>query len=137
MQHWLLKSEPGAWSWDDQLSVDSTPWDGVRNNQAQKNMRAMHQGDRALFYHSGQQRQVVGLVEIMCEPYPDPDNETGKSVLVDVKAVETAPHPVPLKHIKAEPALTEIALAKQPRLSVMPIPDAAWQKLCNMAGLSE
>jgi predicted RNA-binding protein with PUA-like domain len=135
MQYWLLKSEPGEWSWDDQLAAGREPWDGVRNNQAQKNMRAMQQGDRALFYHSGKQRQLVGLVEIACDPYPDPADDSGKAVLVDVATVQSLPEPVTLQQVKAEPSLADLALVRQPRLSVMPVPEPAWQRLTQMAGL--
>jgi predicted RNA-binding protein with PUA-like domain len=134
MQYWLLKSEPGEWSWDDQQQAGTTPWDGVKNNQAQKNMRAMQKGDRALFYHSGKERRIVGLVKIARGPYPDPDDETGKRVLVDMKTDKSLPEPVTLKAIKAEPSLGDLALVRQPRLSVMPVDEAAWQKLLSLAG---
>jgi len=135
MQYWLLKSEPGEWSWDDQLEAGRTPWDGVRNHQAQKHMRSMKQGDRALFYHSGKQRRIVGLIEIACEPYPDPEDETARYVLVDVATVQPLPAPVLLQQVKAEPELQELALVRQPRLSVMPVAEPAWRKLKQLGGL--
>lgn len=135
MAYWLVKSEPGDWSWDDQLSVEKEPWDGVRNFQAQKNMRAMAVGDRVLFYHSGKERSVVGLCSVAVGPYDDPGDETGRFCLVDLKAETTAKTPVDLTVIKAEPALSHIALVRQARLSVMPLDDGAFAKLCDMAGL--
>jgi len=134
MQYWLLKSEPGEWSWDDQKAAGTAEWDGVKNAQAQKNMRAMEKGDRALFYHSGKQRRVVGIVEIARAPYPDPDDEMGKRVLVDVTTVKSLANPVSLQSIKAEPALQELALVRQPRLSVMPVSEASWHTILRLAG---
>lgn len=133
MAYWLLKSEPETWSWDDQLAAGTTEWDGVRNAQALNNMRAMAEGDTAFFYHSGKERRIVGLVEIVGSFYPDPEDE--KSGLVDVKALKSVPQPVSLAAVKAEPALAQLALVRQPRLSVMPVPDEAWAILSRMAGL--
>jgi len=133
MAHWLLKSEPDTWSWEDQLKAGTTEWDGVRNAQALNNMRKMTVGDTAFFYHSGKERTIVGLVEIVREFYPDPNDE--KSGLVDVREVRTVPKPVPLSAVKAEPALAGLALVRQPRLSVMPVPEDAWRILSAMAGL--
>lgn len=135
MAHWLVKSEPGDWSWQDQLSVDKEPWDGVRNFQAQKNMRAMQVGDQVLFYHSGKERAVVGLCRVATGPYPDPDDETGRFCLVDLSAEKSAATPVTLAAIKAEPRLSEIALVRQSRLSVMPIDEKAFALIREMAGL--
>ena len=133
MAYWLLKSEPGEWSWSDQQQAGTTEWDGVKNAQAQKNMRSMSKGDRAFFYHSGKERRIVGIVEIARDPYPDPEDETGKRVLVDVKTVESVAHPVTLKAIKAESSFEDLALVRQPRLSVMPVSEAQWKKLHAMA----
>lgn len=133
MACWLVKSEPGDWSWQDQLSVESEPWDGVRNFQAQKNMRAMAIGDQVLFYHSGKERAIVGLCSVVRAAYPDPDDPTGRFCLIDVKAEATAKKPVELKTIKAEPDLAHIALVRQARLSVMPIDEAAFIMLSKMA----
>lgn len=135
MANWLVKSEPGDWSWQDQLSVDKEPWDGVRNFQAQKNMKAMQVGDNVLFYHSGKERAVVGLCSVAVGPYPDPDDESGRFCLVDLKAERSATNPVTLADIKAEPSLADIALVRQSRLSVMPLDDAAFATICTMAGL--
>lgn len=133
MACWLVKSEPEVWSWDDQVAAGTTHWDGVRNAQALGNMRAMRVGDRAFFYHSGKERRIVGLVEIVRAFYPDPKDP--KSGLVDVRALRPLPRPVSLAEVKAEPALAGIALVRQSRLSVMPIPEAARDLLMNMAGL--
>ena len=137
MAHWLVKSEPEDWSWDDQCSVAKEPWNGVRNFQAQKNMRAMTVGDTVLFYHSGKERAVVGLCSVAVGPYVDPDDETGRFCLVDLKAEKTAKTPVDLTTIKADPSLSHIALVRQARLSVMPLDDEAFAKLCDMAGLHQ
>ena len=135
MAHWLVKSEPHDWSWDDQQSVDKEPWDGVRNFQAQKNMHAMQVGDDVLFYHSGKERAVVGLCKVATGPYPDPDDESGRFCLVDLSAVKSVGTPVTLADIKAEPTLSDIALVRQSRLSVMPLDAAAFKKICTMADL--
>ncbi len=135
MAHWLVKSEPHTWSWQDQLGVDKGPWDGVRNFQAQKNMRSMTVGDTVLFYHSGKEKAVVGLCRVAVAPYPDPDDDKGRFCLVDLSAVKSAATPATLASIKATPELENIALVRQPRLSVMPIEDAAFDIICRMAGL--
>ncbi len=137
MAHWLVKSEPGDWSWQDQLSVKKEPWDGVRNFQAQKNMRAMAVGDDVFFYHSGKERAIVGLCRVAVGPYPDPDDATGRFCLVDLTAVRTAPQPVTLSEIKAEKDLADIPLVRQSRLSVMPLSTDAFDKVSRMAGLDQ
>lgn len=133
MAYWLVKSEPGTWSWADQERAGRTHWNGVRNAQALNNMRAMVVGDLAFFYHSGEERAVVGLVRIVRAFYPDPEDP--KSGLVDVEMVKRLPRPVTLKAIKAEAALADIALVRQSRLSVMPLDEAAFTRLSAMAGL--
>lgn len=135
MANWLVKSEPHSWSWQDQLAVEKEPWDGVRNFQAQKNMRSMAVGDNVLFYHSGKERAVVGLCVVATAPYPDPDDETDRFCLVDLSAVKSAATPVTLADVKAVPALENIALVRQPRLSVMPLEETAYNIMCRMAGL--
>lgn len=135
MAYWLVKSEPGDWSWQDQLGVEKEPWDGVRNFQAQKNMRSMAVGDKVLFYHSGKERAVVGLCSVAVGPYPDPDDDSGRFCLVDLAAEKSAAHPVTLASIKADPSLSDIALVRQSRLSVMPLDDRAFARICEMAGL--
>ncbi len=134
MNYWLVKSEPNTWSWDDQLKAGTTHWDGVRNAQAQNNMKAMAKGDRVLFYHSGKPKEVVGLTEVARAAYPDPEDDTGKYILVDLKAVETLPEPVSLKAIKAEEKLAHLALVRQSRLSVMPVDAASFKRIYKMAG---
>lgn len=133
MVAWLVKSEPGVWSWDDQVKVGVTHWDGVRNAQALGNMRKMRKGERAFFYHSGGERRIVGLVEVARTFYPDPKD--AKSGLVDVKAVEALPRPITLAQVKADKRLAHLALVRQPRLSVMPIDKDAAAILGSMAGL--
>ncbi|MEX0885299.1 MAG: EVE domain-containing protein [Phycisphaeraceae bacterium] len=135
MKYWLVKSEPDTWSWQDQIDAKTTHWDGVRNHQASNNLKAMSKGDRALFYHSGKAREVVGIVEVTREYYPDPSDKSERFGMVDVKAVKALPEPVTLKAIKAEPKLAELALVRQPRLSVMPVDAAAWKRICAMGGL--
>jgi predicted RNA-binding protein with PUA-like domain len=134
MAYWLIKSEPEAYSWDEQVrkGAKGEAWTGVRNFTARQNLVAMKKGDRALFYHSGEQRAAVGIVEVMREHYPDPTDATGKFVVVDVKAVEALPKPVTLAQIKAEPRLKDMVLVKQSRLSVQPVTDAEWKIVCRM-----
>lgn len=133
MAKWLVKSEPFKYSWDQMVTDGRTHWDGVRNYQALNNMRAMKNGDLAFFYHSNEGKEIVGIVEIVKEFYPDPDDE--RSGLVDVKAVKAVPNPVTLKAIKADESLHDVALVRQSRLSVMPIDDESWDKLSSMGGL--
>ncbi|RMF18225.1 MAG: EVE domain-containing protein [Alphaproteobacteria bacterium] len=133
MAHWLLKSEPGDWSWADQVENQVCEWDGVRNAQALGHMKEMALGDTAFFYHSGEERRIMGIVEVVRGWREDPDDP--KSGLVDVRAIEHLPRPVTLAEIKADPAFAESPLVRQPRLSVMPVPDELWQKICEMGGL--
>ena len=132
MALWLFKSEPEAWSWDDQVRDGTAEWDGVRNYQAANNMKAMKVGDLALFYHSGDERQVVGVVEVAKEYYPDPTDAKGRFGMVDVKAIKKFTQPVTLKDVKGEPRLQDIALVRHSRLSVMPIDDDSWALICAM-----
>ena len=132
MAYWLMKSEPGAWSWDDQVRDGVAEWDGVRNHQASNNMKAMKTGDRAFFYHSVNEKRVVGIVRVVKEYYPDPSDPKGRFGMVDVKAVKPLKRPVTLADIKAEPRLAELPLIKQSRLSVMPIGDEEWSLICAM-----
>ena len=133
MAYWLMKTEPGAWSWDDQVRDGVAEWDGVRNHQAANNMKAMRIGDRAFFYHSVNEKRIVGIVEIVREYYPDPSDASGRFGMVDVKALIALNRPVTLADIKAEPALEDFALVRQSRLSVMPVTDEQWALLCRMA----
>ncbi len=132
MAFWLMKSEPGAWSWDDQVSEGSAEWDGVRNYQAANNMKAMKLGDRAFFYHSVNEKRIVGIVEVVKEYYPDPSDASGRFGMVDVKALEPFEKPVTLAQIKAAPRLAELALVRQSRLSVLPVNGEEWKIICKM-----
>lgn len=135
MAYWLMKSEPGTWSWEDQVRDRVAEWDGVRNYQASNNLKAMRVGDRAFFYHSVNEKRIVGIVEVVKEYYPDPSDPKGRFGMVDVKAVEPLPNPVGLKDIKADPQLQDLPLIKQSRLSVMPIDEHSWQHICRKGGL--
>ena len=135
MQYWLFKSEPGAWSWKDQVEADTAEWDGVRNYQANNNMKEMNKGDRGFFYHSVNEKQIVGVVEIVKEHYPDSTDKSGRFGMVDVKALFPVKKPVTLADIKAEPQLADLALVKQSRLSVVPVGKKEWKILCKMAGI--
>lgn len=134
MAYWLVKSEPDAFSWDQQVQNGVEPWTGVRNALASNNLKAMRKGDRAFFYHSNIGREIVGVVEVAREAYPDPTDETGRWVCVDMKAVGPMPQPVTLAAIKADPAFSELALVRQSRLSVMPVNEAHWARLCRLGG---
>lgn len=135
MAHWLMKSEPDTWSWRQQMEKGVEPWNGVRNHQAANNMKAMRLSDRAFFYHSGEERAIVGVVEIVKTYYPDPTDPSGRFGMVDVKAIRPVKTPVTLAAVKAEPRLKDLALVRQSRLSVMPVSAAAWAILCKMAGI--
>lgn len=137
MAYWLVKSEPSTWSWDDQVKRGQTgePWTGVRNHTAKLNLMKMKTGDRAFFYHSVDEKQIVGIAEILREHYPDPTAQPGDPwVVVDLKAVEPLKAPVTLAAIKAEKSLAEMALLKQSRLSVQPVTAAEWKTICRMGG---
>jgi len=138
MNYWLMKSEPGAWSWQQQMAkgAKGEAWTGIRNHQAKLNLMKMKKGDRALFYHSTVDKAAVGIVEIIREAYPDPTAKPGGPwVVVDVKAVEPLPKPVTLTAIKAEPKLKAMVLVNNTRLSVQPVTLAEWKLVCRMGGL--
>jgi predicted RNA-binding protein with PUA-like domain len=137
MSYWLVKSEPGAWSWEQQLKAGAkgTAWTGVRNHTAKLNLMKMKTGDRAFFYHSGVGKEIVGVTEIVREHYPDPTDETKKFVAVDLRTVAPMPKPVTLAAVKGEPRLAEMALLKQSRLSVQPVTAAEWKLICATGGL--
>lgn len=135
MNYWLFKSEPGAWSWDDQVKKGVEHWDGVRNYQANNNMKAMKKGDKGFFYHSVNEKQIVGVVEVVKEHYPDHTDKSGLFGMVDIKALYPVKTPVTLAEIKAEPSLQELALVKQSRLSVVPVGKEEWKTICKMAGV--
>jgi predicted RNA-binding protein with PUA-like domain len=131
MGYWLLKTEPSAYGWDDLLKEGVTAWTGVRNAQAQGNLRAMKAGDRAVIYHSGEKR-AVGVAEVVRTAYPDPEGDDGE-VCVDVRAVAPLPAPVPLEALKLEPAFEGSLLLRQGRLSVVPLSPAEWRDLEGLA----
>ena len=133
MNYWLLKSEPGTWSWDNQVEESPSMWDGVRNYQARNNLMKMKINDLCFFYHSVKERSVVGIVKIVKEYYPDPTDSTGKFVVVDVKALKKLKKPVSLDQIKQKKQLHNIALIKQSRLSVMPLKKIEWDTIIKMS----
>jgi predicted RNA-binding protein with PUA-like domain len=134
MAYWLFKSEPETWSWEQQVKKGARgePWSGVRNHQAANNMKAMKLGDQGFFYHSGAERQIVGMVEVIGEYRPDPTDNTGRFGLVDVKARGTLAKPVTLAAIKAEPRLAQMVLVKNSRLSVQPVTADEWRCITQM-----
>jgi predicted RNA-binding protein with PUA-like domain len=137
MKYWLVKSEPSVWSWDQQVAKGKKgeAWTGVRNHSAKLNMMAMKKGDRAFFYHSNEGKEVVGIAEIVKEHYPDPTDESGKFVCVDIAADKPLKTPVTLVAVKVEPRLSEMALLKLSRLSVQPVTPEEWKLVCKMGGL--
>ena len=134
MQYWLVKSEPDAFSWDMQVANGVEPWTGVRNHQAKLNLKAMKRGDLAFFYHSNEGKEIVGVVEVVREAYPDPSAEKGDWVCVDMKAVAPMPKPVTLAAVKADPAFADLALVRLSRLSVVPVAKPHWDRICRMGG---
>ena len=135
MHYWLVKSEPDVWSWNDHVKKGVAAWTDVRNYQAANNMKAMKKGDRAFFYHSNIGREIVGILEVVKEAYPDPAAPSHHFVLVDLKAVKPLKTPVTLKQIKETKALQDMALIRQSRLSVMPVTDEEWKIICEMGGI--
>jgi predicted RNA-binding protein with PUA-like domain len=137
MAHWLLKSDPDTWSWQDQLKAGKkgTFWDGVRNHSAKLNLMAMRIGEQAFFYHSGEEREIVGIVEIIKPYYPDPTDKSGKFGMVDVRAIEAMKTPVTLDAIKQEPRLADMVLVTNSRLSVQKVSDEEWNLIRAMGGL--
>ncbi|HBF99245.1 MAG TPA: EVE domain-containing protein, partial [Alphaproteobacteria bacterium] len=137
MAYWLFKSEPGTWSWDDQVKAGKKGehWDGVRNYQADNNMKAMRKGDLGFFYHSVNEKRIVGIVKVIREHYPDHTDPKGRFGMVDVEAVKPVPNPVTLADIKAEPRLQDLALVRQSRLSVTPVDPESWALICEMGGV--
>lgn len=138
MAYWLFKSEPSSWSWDNQLAKGEAGegWDGVRNYQAANNMKAMAIGDRGFFYHSVNEKQIVGIVEIIQTYHPDPTDQTGRFGMVRLKAIASTQKPVTLAMIKSEEALQDFSLIKQSRLSVVPVNKAQWHHILAMAQTS-
>ncbi len=136
MHYWLFKSEPGTWGWDDQVAKGEAgeEWDGVRNYQARNFMRQMALGDLGFFYHSVNEKRVMGVVEVVATAHPDSTTDDPRWECVDIKAVAPFPRPVTLAEIKAEPRLAEMVLVKNPRLSVQPVTPEEWATVCEMGG---
>jgi len=137
MNYWLLKTEPETFSWAMQKKkgAKGEPWSGVRNHTAKRNMQAMKKGDLGFFYHTGDEKAVVGIVEVIGEYQPDPTDETGVFGLVVVKAVKDLPKPVTLADCKANPKLKDMSLVRWARLSVQPVTPAEWKEVSRMSGL--
>ncbi len=133
MAYWLLKSEPSTYSWDQLVKDKRTSWTGVRNPQAQLNLKAMKAGDRCFFYHSGEGKEIVGIGEVVKAAYPDPTDKAGKAVTVDIKAVQPVKQPVTLAAIKADAKFKEFKLVRQSRLSVVPVSDEHWKLIVKMS----
>jgi len=137
MAYWLFKTEADTFSWDMQKKrgAKGEPWSGVRNFAAAKHMKAMKKGDLGFFYHTGDEKQIVGIVEVIAEYKPDPTDETGKFGLVDVKAVKDVPKPVTLATVKADPKLKDMVLVREARLSVQPVTPEQWKYICKLGGV--
>ena len=137
MAYWLFKTEPETWSWEMQKKkgAKGEPWSGVRNHQAKSNLKKMKKGERGFFYHSGEAREIVGIVEVIREYRPDPTDETGIFGLVDVKAISELSKPFTLAQAKADPKLAEMTLVKFSRLSVQPVTADEWRHICKLGGV--
>ncbi|WP_395666338.1 EVE domain-containing protein [Methylocella sp.] len=137
MAHWLVKSEPFKWSWDQQVAAGTqgTFWNGVRNHSAKLNLIAMKVGEEAFFYHSNEGKEIVGIVEIIKPYYPDPSDASGKFGMVDLRAKTALKNPVTLAAVKADPRLKDMALVKLSRLSVQPVTEEEWAIVCALGGL--
>jgi predicted RNA-binding protein with PUA-like domain len=138
MAHWLLKTEPDSWSWSDQVKkgAKGEAWTGVRNPIARGNLEDMKKGERAFFYHTGKEKQIVGIVEVTRESYPDPTDPSGNFVAIDVRSVAPFTKPVTLAEIKADKRFKEMALVKYSRLSVQPVTAEDWKNICRMGGVA-
>ena len=134
MAHWLIKSEPSAYAWDQLVKDKRTAWTGVRNPQASLNLKAMKPGDLCFFYHSNEGKEIVGIAKVLKAAYPDPTDKAGKAVAVDVAPVEPVKQAVTLAAIKADPRLKDFGLVRQSRLSVVPVNDEQWKLILKMAG---
>ncbi|HEY1686828.1 MAG TPA: EVE domain-containing protein [Tepidisphaeraceae bacterium] len=136
MNYWLLKTEPDCYSWPRMKADKKTVWDGITNALALKNLRTMKKGDLALFYHTGGERQCVGIIEITSEPYPDPKMEDERMAVVDVKLKKELARPVSLDEFKADPAFAGWDLLRLGRLSVVPVPPKMWKRIEELADMS-
>ena len=137
MAYWLIKSEPVKWSWETQVAAGKrgTHWNGVRNHLAKLQLMAMKKGEKAFFYHSNEGKEIVGIVEVCREHYPDPSDESGKFVMCDFRAVKPLKKPVTLAQVKQTPELAKMSLLTSARLSVQPVRDEEWKLICKMGGL--
>lgn len=137
MAYWLMKSEPGEWSWDEQVAKapESEEWDGIRNYQARNNMRDMKIGDLAFFYHSQKERTIMGIVEVTAEAHQDSTTDDVRWECVDVRAVRPLPEPVTLAQCRADPRLKDMVLVNNTRLSVQPVSESEWEVICRMGGI--
>ena len=135
--YWLLKSEPSTWSWDDQVKSKIDMWDGVRNYQARNNLMKMKKGDQCLFYHSVNEKSVIGIVEVQKEHYPDPTDKSQRFVAIDVKALKKLKYPVTLDRIKRNNKLQNMPLIKQSRLSVMPLTKDEFSEIIKLSNINE
>jgi len=133
VNYWLLKSEPSTWSWEDQVKAGVEMWDGVRNYQARNNLMRMKKKDLCFFYHSVSEKSIIGIVEVVKEHYPDPTDKTGKFVVTDVKTKKRLKKAVSLEEIKSKPKLSNMALIKQSRLSVMPLTKIEWYTIIKIS----
>tara|TARA_A100001391_G_scaffold154584_1_gene112363 strand:- start:177 stop:596 length:420 start_codon:yes stop_codon:yes gene_type:complete len=136
--YWLFKSEPNTWSWDDQVKKGEKgeEWNGVRNHLAKNQMQAMKVGDLGFFYHSVNEKQIVGIVKVVAEAHPDSTDGTGTWHCVDIAAVKPLKEPVTLETVKKTPELADMMLVKNSRLSVQPVTDAEWERVCKMGGVT-
>ncbi|HEY3242193.1 MAG TPA: EVE domain-containing protein [Phycisphaerae bacterium] len=134
MAYWLLKTEPSEYSFGDLLREKRTMWSGVRNALALQHIRKMRKGDAVLIYHTGDEKQIVGIAEVASDPYPDPQADDPRIVVVDLKPKRKLATPIPLAQIKADPRFKELALVRISRLSVMPVEKTLWNALLMMAG---
>ena len=137
MARWLFKSEPSTWSWEQQVAAGAkgTFWNGVRNHLAKKYLMAMKKGESGFFYHSNDDRAIVGIVEVIKTYYPDDSDETGKFGMVDVKAIKPLKRPISLVEIKGQKALADMVLVNNSRLSVQPVLEAEWRLILTLAGM--
>jgi predicted RNA-binding protein with PUA-like domain len=136
MAYWLVKSEPGTWSWEQHAKAGADAWTGVRNHQAKQHLQAMQPGDKVFYYHSGNEKAVVGISEVAQAAYPDPTDASGGFVCVDLKAVAPLKRQVSLAEIKADKALADMVLVKNSRLSVQPVTPEQWARICTMGGVA-
>jgi predicted RNA-binding protein with PUA-like domain len=133
MAYWLLKTEPEEYSYSDLEDNGSTVWNGVSNALALKHLRTMTIGDLALIYHTGKERQIIGVAEVTSQPYPDPKLNDVKRVVVDLRAIQRVPQPVTLGQIKQDSSFADFDLLRLPRLSVVPVSESHWQRLLQLS----